>query len=94
MKTLADLKRKLVPGQKVMMVRHDWYPGNKLMNAERTVVSVNNVGVSISVPNEDHSSGMDWPKSRNLHFTDDGFEVALDSSKGLEGPRMGYKFIN
>jgi hypothetical protein len=38
MKTFADIKRKLVEGNSITMVRHDWYPDGKLIGLERKVI--------------------------------------------------------
>lgn len=39
MKTFADIKRKLVEGNSVTMIRHDWYPEGKIMGVERKVIA-------------------------------------------------------
>lgn len=38
MKTFADIKRKLVEGNSITMIRHDWYPNGPIMNVERKVI--------------------------------------------------------
>ena len=38
MKTFADIKRKLIEGNALTMIRHDWYPQGKLMNVTRDIV--------------------------------------------------------
>ena len=39
MKTFSDIKRKLVEGNSITMVRHDWYPQGKLIGLERKVIA-------------------------------------------------------
>jgi len=39
MKTFSDIKRKLVEGNSVTMVRHDWYPNGHVMNVQRKVIA-------------------------------------------------------
>ena len=38
MKTFADIKRKLIEGNALTMIRHDWYPQGKLINVTRDIV--------------------------------------------------------
>jgi hypothetical protein len=38
MKTFADIKRKLVEGNSITMIRHDWYPNNDKIGLERKVI--------------------------------------------------------
>ena len=38
MKNFADIKRKLVEGNSLTMIRHDWYPEGKNMNLPRKIV--------------------------------------------------------
>jgi len=38
MKTFADIKRKLVEGATITMVRHDWYPDGKHIGVKRKVI--------------------------------------------------------
>ena len=39
MKTFADIKRKLIEGASLTMIRHDWYPQGKYMNICRKVIT-------------------------------------------------------
>ena len=38
MKTFSDIKRKLIEGNALTMIRHDWYPQGKLMGITRDII--------------------------------------------------------
>lgn len=38
MKTFADIKRKLIEGNSITMIRHDWFPQGKLIGLDRKVI--------------------------------------------------------
>jgi len=39
MKTFSDIKRKLVEGNSITMIRHDWYPQGHLIGLDRKVIA-------------------------------------------------------
>ena len=90
MKNLADLKRALVPGSTITMVRHDWYPNGWLLNKPRKVLAAKRVGITIETVGRDGTvdeSHMRWQIASEYTFIDDVFfEVAIDP----QGSRMGY----
>ena len=90
MKNLADLKRALVPGSTITMVRHDWYPNGYLLNKPRKVLAAKSVGITIETVGRDGTvdeSHMRWQNASEYTFVDDDyFEVTIDP----QGSRMGY----
>ncbi|ASZ75048.1 hypothetical protein FDI69_gp137 [Rhodococcus phage Trina] len=79
-KSVADMKRQLVPGTVIRMVRHDWYPSGPLIGEDREIVSANSVGIKIKTERngETVESGMDWPRPKYISFTENGWKVQLD----------------
>lgn len=79
-KSVADMKRQLVPGTVIRMVRHDWYPSGPLIGQDREIVSTNSVGIKIKTTRngETVESGMDWPRLNEVKFTENGWAIKLD----------------
>lgn len=75
-KTLADVKRHLEVGATVTMVRHDWYPNNKLMNLPRKVVKKQTNGVQF-----EGGSWLMFPPASDVVGGEDEFTVALSIEK-------------
>lgn len=78
-KTLADLKRDLKVGTKVVMTYHYWNDSeriNKLLNQDRYVVKVKSNGVEFN-ENKDATKGsfLDFPKATLLEYIDDTFTI-------------------
>lgn len=81
MKTFSDIKRKLVEGNSITMLRHDWYPQGKLMGVERKVITRKTNAVQFeggSWLRLDGKAGDYIPTSENT------FLVRLDGDKFME----------
>ena len=78
-KSLADMKRRLVPGSTVTSLwRYDEKYGSHLIGVEREVVRTNTVDMIIRSPKKDGTmvdSHLAWPKANGIRFTDDGFAI-------------------
>ena len=94
MNTFADLKRRLVKGTKLTMVRHDWYPNGKFMNVERTVIKAQGNAIAMAVDVEDENgSWLYWPKASEVKITGpDTFLIELTTQReaGVKAKYMGY----
>lgn len=87
MKTLADLKRKLAIGTKLIMVTHDWYPTGKLIGLKRKIIEKNTVGIYF-----EGGSFLSYPKATEVEFiSTTTFKVALDFDKG---EYMTYEIVS
>ncbi len=83
MKTFADVKRALQVGVTVTMVRHDWYPNNKLMGVPRKVILKQANAVQF-----EGGSWLHFPKASEVVAEDDVFAVMLSAE---EGQVMSYR---
>lgn len=85
MKNFADIKRKLVKGNSVVMLRHDWYPKTKLIGMERKII----VRQSNAVQFEGGSwLRLDYPANHFIPTGEDTFLVLLNENHFME-----YKII-
>jgi hypothetical protein len=74
MKTLADVKRRLVVGARLTMTSHSWYPQGKLIGLERKI----EVRQSQSIKFEGGSWLQFPPASRVTVLDKDTFSIQLD----------------
>lgn len=74
MKTFADIKRKLVEGATITMVRHDWYPDMKLIGLKRKVIKRQTNGVQFEGGSWLY---LDRPASAYKPLSDNTFSVQL-----------------
>lgn len=74
--TVAELKRRLVPGTELTLVESRLGPCRKL----RTVESVSTVDVGMSGDDvaKDRVSYLPWPKASQLQETDKGFQIVIE----------------
>lgn len=78
-RTLAELKRTLKVGDRLTMIRHDWFPEGKLLNVPRYIVATNTQGI---VLNEDSKasdgSHLLWPKASRVQLNGNTFSIQLN----------------
>jgi hypothetical protein len=81
MKTFSDIKRKLVEGNSVTMIRHDWFPTGKLIGLERKVIKRQSNAVQF-----DGGSWLrlDKPASDYIPTSENTFLARLDGDKFME----------
>jgi hypothetical protein len=85
MKTFADIKRRLNVGVSLTMVRHDWYPTNKLMNNPRKIITR-----QVNAIEFENGSWLHFPKANEVRIvSDNAFEVKLNPDEDVW---MGYQF--
>ena len=81
MKTFADIKRKLIEGNALTMIRHDWYPQGKLINVTRDIVKRQTNAIQLE--------GVSWlyfdkTAADYIPTGDQSFLVRLDQDKFME----------
>jgi len=83
LKSLADIKRRLVIGAEVTLFKHDWYPDGILVGVPRVVEQAQSNGVKF-----EGGSWSFYPKAREVKF-----EGGLKYSWPLDdkGARMYYE---
>ena len=94
MKTLADLKRRMIPGITINCVHlvSGWTPG------PRTLAHVDTVKFGLKMPDTDRVSYCDWPKAKDLEIVDDNTFIVhapwyIDGEEKLV-PLLKYTIIN
>ena len=76
MKTFADIKRALVKGKNLTMLKHDWFPNsNKLIGVKRKIITQQSNAIQFE--------GGSWlyfdkPASHYVPLNDNSFSVKLD----------------
>lgn len=70
--TVAELKRRLVPGTKLTMVRNVTGPTPRLL---RQVFERRSAECVMYVPEKDANSYLRWPKAAGLEETEKGFRI-------------------
>jgi hypothetical protein len=81
MKTFADIKRKLIEGNALTMIRHDWYPQGKLIGVTRDIVKRQSNAIQL-----DGGSWLylDKPAKEFIPTSENTFLVLLDQDKFME----------
>ena len=81
MKTFADIKRKLIEGNALTMIRHDWYPQGKLINVTRDIVKRQTNAIQL-----EGGSWLYFDKTAADYIPtgDQSFLVRLDQDKFME----------
>jgi len=85
---LAQLKKKLIVGTVVTLIRHDWYPQGNLIGKQRKIKTVQTNAVQFE-PSESGKEGswLHWPKAAEVScIPPDIFQIALtpDFSKLMQ----------
>jgi hypothetical protein len=83
MKTFADIKRKLIEGNALTMIRHDWYPQGKLMGVTRDIVKRQSNAIQLEGGSWLY---LDKPAWEYVPLNEHEFLVRLDDDK-----YMGYR---
>lgn len=87
MKTLAELKRTLVVGAKVKMIKHDWFPSGGLIGVERAIIRRQGNAAQF-----EGGSWLHFPSAKEISFKGDNkFSVILDQKSGES---MTYEVIS
>jgi hypothetical protein len=81
MKTFADIKRKLVEGNALTMIRHDWYPQGKLMGVTRDIVKRQSNAIQLEGGSWLY---LDKPAKEFIPTSENTFLVLLDQDKFME----------
>jgi hypothetical protein len=81
MKTFSDIKKKLVEGNSLTMIRHDWYPQGKLIGVTRDVIKKQTNAVQLE--------GGSWLRldktaADYIPTSEQTFLVRLDGDKFME----------
>jgi hypothetical protein len=81
MKTFSDIKRKLVEGNALTMIRHDWYPQGKLMGISRDIVKRQSNAIQLEGGSWLY---LDKRAADYIPTSDHSFLVRLDQDKFME----------
>jgi hypothetical protein len=81
MKTFADIKRKLIEGNALTMIRHDWYPQGKLMGVTRDIVKRQSNAIQLEGGSWLY---LDKPAKEFIPTSENTFLVLLDQDKFME----------
>ena len=81
MKTFADIKRKLVEGNALTMIRHDWYPQGKLIGVTRDIVKRQSNAIQLEGGSWLY---LDKPAKEFIPTSENTFLVLLDQDKFME----------
>ena len=81
MKTFADIKRKLIEGNDLTMIRHDWYPQGKLINVTRDIVKRQTNAIQLEGGSWLY---LDKTAADYIPSGDHSFLVRLDQDKFME----------
>jgi hypothetical protein len=76
-KTFADIKRQLIEGAELTMIRHDWYPQGKLIGVKRKIIKRQSNGIQF-----EGGSWWHFPPASDVAPQDNGFAVVLSIEKG------------
>ena len=94
MNNLADLKRTVQPGMKLVMTRHDWYPSGNLIGVEREVSKRQGNAIVFRHPDTDKESWLYLDTAKGFIFDGtDTFSVKLDIDAEVS-PLMTYKLVH
>lgn len=87
MKTFADVKRRLVEGATLTMVRHDWLPNGKLIGLPRKIIKRQTDAIQF-----DGGSWLQFPPAKEVRILGDN-EFAVQLSPEREPDKlMAYRF--
>lgn len=89
---VADLKRRLTPGTRIMLVEH---PRPNMIGQERTVTKTTSKGIVMSLLDGNEAT-LDWPKASEYQPDQDkeGFTVTYPDVPGtFEGFTLGYALV-
>ena len=81
MKTFSDIKRKLIEGNALTMIRHDWYPQGKLMGIAREIVKRQSNAIQLEGGSWLY---LDKPAKEYIPTSENTFLVVLDQDKFME----------
>jgi hypothetical protein len=81
MKTFSDIKRKLVEGNALTMIRHDWYPQGKLIGVTRDIVKRQTNAIQLEGGSWLY---LDKKAADYIPTSDHSFLVRLDQDKFME----------
>lgn len=81
MKTFSDIKRKLIEGNALTMIRHDWYPQGKLMGVTRDIVKRQSNAIQLEGGSWLY---LDKPAKEFIPTSENTFLVLLDQDKFME----------
>lgn len=81
MKTFSDIKRKLVEGNALTMIRHDWYPQGKLIGVTRDIVKRQSNAIQLEGGSWLY---LDKRAADYIPTSDHSFLVRLDQDKFME----------
>jgi hypothetical protein len=81
MKTFSDIKRKLIEGNALTMIRHDWYPQGKLMGVTRDIVKRQSNAIQLEGGSWLY---LDKPAKEYIPTSENTFLVVLDQDKFME----------
>jgi hypothetical protein len=81
MKTFADIKRKLVIGNSITMIRHDWIPNGKLIGLKREIIKKQSNAVQFQGGSWLY---LDKPASEYIPTSENTFLVKLDQDQFME----------
>jgi hypothetical protein len=81
MKNFADIKRKLIEGNALTMIRHDWYPQGKLMGVTRDIVKRQSNAIQLEGGSWLY---LDKPAKEFIPTSENTFLVLLDQDKFME----------
>lgn len=95
MKNLSELKRTVVPGSKLVMTRHDWFPNGQLIGVERSVSRVQGNAIVFLHPETQKESWLYLDSAKNFIFDGtDTFSVILNPDAEGYKPLMTYKLVH
>jgi hypothetical protein len=81
MKNFADIKRKLIEGNALTMIRHDWYPQGKLIGVTRDIVKRQSNAIQLEGGSWLY---LDKPAKEFIPTSENTFLVLLDQDKFME----------
>jgi len=81
MKTFSDIKRKLIVGNSITMIRHDWLPNGKLIGLKREIVKRQSNAVQFQCGSWLY---LDKPSSEYIATGENTFLVKLDNDQFME----------
>jgi hypothetical protein len=81
MKTFADIKRKLIEGNSLTMIRHDWYPDGKNMHLARKIIKRQSNAIQFEGGSWLY---LDRPAKEYIPTSESSFKVVLEGDKCME----------
>lgn len=89
---LAEIRRRLVEGARIQIVRHSWCKElTPELSKIRTVARVQTNAIAFKIEGKDGLSWLYWPKAKEVRTTENGFEVCL-SEDGSFRESMAYEW--